>query len=842
MAHGVIVKGEEIPCPLDPSGRFTEEAPEYAGQYIKDADEPIMEALKGRRRLAQKGNINHRYPFCWRSDTPLIYRIVPSWFIEVTKIKDDVVRNNMEGTTWVPPEIGSGRFHNWLANARDWAVSRNRYWGTPIPIWISDDGKEMQCIGSIEELEKLSGQKITDLHRENIDDIEIPSKSGNGTLKRIKVVFDCWFESGSMPYAQQHYPFENKKKFEDGFPADFIAEGLDQTRGWFYTLMVLSTALFNKPAFKNLIVNGLVLASDGKKMSKRLKNYPAPTIVVDDYGADALRMYLVNSPVVRAQELKFQRDGVKGVVRDMLQPWYSALRMLDQSVRRLEDASGQRCLLSCSKASTATNVLDIWVNGELQKLTKAVHDEVGAYRLYTVLPQLVVFINDLNNWYIRLNRGRLKGNGGVDDCTCALSTLYKVLLQMSKILAPFTPFFTEYVFQHLKLLGAPEDFINHGNVNREGDAADVDPSASVHFYPMPMPEDNVDNFVLLQVAFMQKIIECGRLARSRAGDEHDKRLRNNKLPIQEVVIVHADPKAREAIEKVSEYIATELNCRQVRVTGEELEWCTFSAVANMRAIGQRFKKERGAVLEGLGLDSRGNAKKGSAGIPHEELKKFEKTGEMTIAGQTLTKAEIDVKREPKVQDSFQGVIVDKGRHADTGLVVFVSMKVNESQIKDMLVREVLSSVNRLRKAANLVSSDRIRVFYDADKTTNAKDRELFMHAVKEQSKMVTDKLSAPVAATAVRQLHMLPIAKDSMDVFGYNIDVSISRESISFAENESLLKLFKDGGSVRQVDALKSYVGGLPYTSIQFDAPLSVSVDGQSVSLTPGTHFFKYSC
>ena len=420
-----------------------------------------------------------------------------------------------------------------------------------------------------------------------------------------------------MPYAQQHYPFENKEKFEGGFPADFIAEGLDQTRGWFYTLMVLSTALFNKPAFKNLIVNGLILAADGKKMSKRLKNYPAPTIVVNECGADALRMYLVNSPVVRAQELKFQRAGVKAVVRDMLQPWYSALRMLDQSVVRLEESLGKRVLLSCAVAGQATNVLDIWVNGELQKLIKAVHDEVGAYRLYSVLPQLVVFINDLNNWYIRLNRGRLKGSGGEEDCTCALSTLYKVLLSMCKILAPFTPFFTEYVFQHLKNIGVREDFINHGNVNREGEAAKIDPTASVHFYPMPEPESQIDEDTLLAVGYLQKIIECGRNARVKAGDEFDKRLRNNKLPLEELVVVHADPKARAAIEKVKDYIATELNCRKVNITGDELEWCTFSAIPNMRAIGQRFKKERGNVLKGLGLDQRGNMIKGSSGIPHE---------------------------------------------------------------------------------------------------------------------------------------------------------------------------------------------------------------------------------
>jgi len=228
-----------------------------------------------------------------------------------------------------------------------------------------------------------------------------------------------------------------------------------------------------------------------------------------------------------------------------------------------------------------------------------------------------VFINDLNNWYIRLNRGRLKGSGGEEDCTCALSTLYKVLLSMCKILAPFTPFFTEYVFQHLKNIGVQEDFINHGDVNREGEAAKIDPTASVHFYPMPEPESQIDEDTLLAVGYLQKIIECGRNARVKAGDEFDKRLRNNKLPLEELVVVHADPKARAAIEKVKDYIATELNCRKVNITGDELEWCTFSAIPNMRAIGQRFKKERGNVLKGLGLDQRGNMIKGSSGIPHE---------------------------------------------------------------------------------------------------------------------------------------------------------------------------------------------------------------------------------
>jgi isoleucyl-tRNA synthetase len=326
LAHGIIAKGGEVPCPVDADGNFVDLIAPVKGMHVKAADEILIQLVKDSGRLVQKDVLLHSYPFCWRSDTPLIYKAVPSWFVKVEEIRDRIVENNKQ-THWVPKEVKEGRFHNWLSDARDWAVSRNRFWGTPIPIWANDDLSEVVCIGSVDELAELSGVRVEDLHRETVDQITIPSqKTPGGVLRRVDEVFDCWFESGSMPYAQSHYPFENKEGWEKGFPADFIAEGLDQTRGWFYTLMVLSTALFDKPAFKNNIVNGMVLASDGQKMSKRKKNYPDPNIVISKYGADALRMYLVNSPVVRAESLKFKEEGVLGVVKEVFLPLYNAFR------------------------------------------------------------------------------------------------------------------------------------------------------------------------------------------------------------------------------------------------------------------------------------------------------------------------------------------------------------------------------------------------------------------------------------------------------------------------------------------------------------------------------------
>jgi len=341
VKKGLIEPGK-APVPIDQDGKFLPIISGYAGRYIKEADKDIIAELKTRGRVLATGTIKHSYPFCWRSQTPLIYRGFDCWFIKVTDIKEQLLEQNTK-TNWIPQHVQEGRFRNWLADAKDWCFSRNRYWGNPIPLWISDDGEEVVCVGSVKELEELSGVKnITDIHREYVDQITIPSKQGKGQLKRIPEVFDCWFESGSMPFAQSNYPHSiSEEKFMKGFPANFIAEGLDQTRGWFYTLMVISTAIKGIAPFKNLVVNGIVLAEDGSKMSKSKKNYPDPTVIADQFGADACRLYLCNSPVVRAEPLRFSAEGVKSIVRDIFLPWFNAYRFLIQNITRWETKSGK---------------------------------------------------------------------------------------------------------------------------------------------------------------------------------------------------------------------------------------------------------------------------------------------------------------------------------------------------------------------------------------------------------------------------------------------------------------------------------------------------------------------
>ncbi|XP_054883527.1 isoleucine--tRNA ligase, cytoplasmic [Poeciliopsis prolifica] len=673
-----IIQRDQTPiCPVDASGCFTSEVTDFAGQYVKDADKNIIKVLKEKGRLVNASTFKHNYPFCWRSDTPLIYKAVPSWFVRVEHMVDKLVDCNGK-CYWVPEFVGEKRFGNWLRDARDWAISRNRYWGTPIPLWASDDFEEVVCVGSIAELEELTGVKVTDLHRENIDSLTIPSRCGKGVLRRITEVFDCWFESGSMPYSQVHYPFENRKEFEDTFPADFIAEGIDQTRGWFYTLLVLSTALFGKPPFKNVIVNGLVLASDGQKMSKRKKNYPDPGLIVQNYGADALRLYLINSPVVRAENLRFKEEGVRDVLKDVFLPWYNAYRFLVQNVQRLQKEEEIQFLYNENTVKQSDNIMDKWIQSFTQSLIQFFKAEMDAYHLYTVVPRLVKFVDMLTNWYVRTNRRRLKGESGTEDCLWALETLFSVLFSMCRLMAPFTPFITEMMYQNLRNLIDPS-------------SVEEKDSNSIHYLMLPQVRDNlIDKRIESAVSQMQSVIELGRVIR-------DRKTLPVKYPLKEVVVIHQDPEALKDIQSLEKYIIEELNVRQLTLSTDKDKYgIRLRAEPDHMVLGKRLKGAFKAVTASI------------KELTSEQLENFQKTGSIVVDGHELHEEDL---RLMYTFDQTSGSAAQYEAHSDSQVLVLLDVTPDQSMVDEGVAREVINRIQKLRKKAHLVPSDEISVYY-----------------------------------------------------------------------------------------------------------------------------------
>lgn len=547
-----IIEPDSPPVPLDLEGNFTEKVADFKGLYIKDADKLIKQHLKKQGRLFKEGVYEHNYPMCWRSGTPLIYKAVSCWFIRVTAIKDDLVKNNFK-SNWVPKEIQEGRFNNWLENAKDWCFSRNRFWGNPIPIWASEDFEELVCIGSVEELKEKSGYKgeITDLHMDYIDHITIPSQKGKGVLRRIDEVFDCWFESGAMPYGQVHYPFStSEEKFKNLFPADFIAEGIDQTRGWFYTLNVISTALRNDTPYKNLIVNGIVLASNGKKMSKSKRNYTPLMDAAETMGADAIRLYIINSPLVKADSLCFKDEGVKEINKITFLPWYNSFKMLLQSIQRYEQNTGKPFVFDESfteDKANLSNVMDSWITITSHNLTKYVRKEMEAYRLYNVVPRVMEFLESLTNWYIKLNRPRIRGEKGDQEAATSLNVLFNAVLRQTILMSPLVPFITEYFYQDLqRCIRADSPYKQE----------------SIHFVDIPQfNEALVDEQIEQNMKNMQNIVFHCRKVRN----DKNKSL---KYPIKTLQIF-STKEFLEGVRPLEVYIKEEINVDKVEFLLDE---------------------------------------------------------------------------------------------------------------------------------------------------------------------------------------------------------------------------------------------------------------------------------
>lgn len=652
-------------CPVDDAGKFESSVSDFSGRHVKEADKDIIKKLKDENKLYDQGVLVHSYPFCPRSDTPLIYKAIPSWYVKVEEIKDRLLQSNAQ-INWTPSHIKEGRFGKWLEGARDWSISRNRIWGTPIPLWINDKSKKVYCVGSIEELHKLTGTKVSDLHREFVDDLTFTLAGEEGTYRRVPEVLDCWFESGSMPYAQLHYPFENKAMFEQGFPAEFIAEGLDQTRGWFYTLTVLSTALFDKPAFKNVIVNGIVMAEDGKKMSKRLKNYTAPDELMETFGADALRLYLINSGLVKGEEQRFADAGVKDMVRKALLPWYNSFKFF-QTYAEVDGWSPVK------NFKTSDNIVDRWLLSNLQTLKKNIAKEMEEYHLYNVVPALFTFIEDLTNWYIRLNRARFWGEGLTDDKCAAYSTLYTAIRELTISMAPFSPFFSEHVFQELRKLNPAE-------------------AESVHLCTYPVADEKLINSDLEDaVGRMQQLILLGRQKRNLVNIKV-------KTPMRSLTIIHKDQKLLDEINKLADYIKVELNVKEVKLSTKEEEFINLFAKPNLPVLGKKLGKDMGkykALIEKLSS---------------AQLNELEVKGSIVLDGVSFDPSEILIFREAKA-----------GTQAMSNRLISIDMDttLDQNLIDEGLAREVVNRIQKSRKDLNFNVGDRIIVHYQGSSELEA---------------------------------------------------------------------------------------------------------------------------
>ncbi|MGB7978819.1 MAG: isoleucine--tRNA ligase [Chlamydiales bacterium] len=646
-------EGIELVCPVDNNGRFTAEAPLWTGLLVKDADKEIARELKKTGALFYQGTVRHRYPFCWRSDTPLIYKAVRTWFVAVEKIKDRLLEANRE-IHWVPGHIKDGRFGKWLENARDWAISRNRYWGTPIPIWRGDKG-DVVVVKSLEELERLTGQKIDDLHRHNIDDLTFVQEGQK--FERIPEVFDCWFESGSMPYAQNHYPFENKREFEESFPADFIAEGIDQTRGWFYTLTVLSAALFKKPAFKNIIVNGIILAEDGNKMSKRLKNYPDPEGVINKYGADAIRLYMLNSPAVRAEDLRFAEKGVEHVLRGVLIPFWNSFVFLSTYAKIYHWKPG--------RAKRPEALIDRWILSMTQALVRKVEGGMEAYDLNRAVEPLVGFVDQLTNWYIRRCRGRFWADDDSPDRRAAFETLYEVLMTLSRVAAPFIPFLSDAIYRELRT---------------------DDKMESVHLSEFPKYDEGLRDVELeKEVEAAQAAVSLGHTLRK----EYKLKVRQ---PLAKAHLITSNRELLASLAKQKQLIADELNVKEIQFHSEEGDFVQWLVKPNFPVLGKKIGK-----LIPL-------AQKIMQGFDRKQIQTLAMGHRLNIeiGGERVELEPGDVQIERRVREGMAA-----GNQGE--LTVALDTALNDELIEEGLAREIVNKVNSMRRDLAFEVIDRIRI-------------------------------------------------------------------------------------------------------------------------------------
>lgn len=651
------------------NGTFKEEVTPWAGKFVKGQEQNIVEYLKESGGAFSSKNYRHSYPHCWRCDTPLLNYSTRSWFIKVTDLKDRLIKNNKK-ISWQPDHIQQGRFGKWLEGARDWAISRNRFWGCPMPIWECEDG-HIDCIGSVEELKERSGGAIPlrdgelDLHKPYIDEIVFPCGSCGKEMRRISDVLDCWFESGSMPYAQLHYPFENKQEFEDNFPANFIAEGLDQTRGWFYTLHVLASILFDKPAFENVLVNGILLAADGEKLSKRKKNYPDPNILFETQGVDATRMFLYMSNAALAEDVRFSEKHIEEVVkRFSLTLWNTYSFFITYA--NIDEWSPEKMV----EDFQPSNKLDQWLLSEFQELVVVVTESMDRYNFVKATRPMNAFVDSLSNWYIRRSRRRFWKSENDSDKAEAYQTLYTVLVGLSKLMAPFMPFLSDSIYKNLT------------------------GEESVHLANWPKARESyIQPNLNSEHQLIRQIVTLGHGVRDKANVKVRQPLRVVQLGLP----TNVDP---VMIMSQKDVILEELNVKDLEILKDVQEFVMRSVMPNARLLGPKYGKEVQSIIQ---MAKAGDFEILDSGVV--KIGKYELSGE-----------EVEIGFHGK--EGFD--VASSG-----GVSVVLDTTVSNELKKEGQAREVVRRIQDLRKEAEYNVDDRIYVYVQ---TSGELDSAVLAHA------------------------------------------------------------------------------------------------------------------
>jgi len=684
----VVGDAHDVPLvvPVDDEGRFTAPVSDWEGLNVFDANPQIIEHLKGLDRIIRHETYDHNYPHCWRTGTPIIYRATTSWFIEVTRFRDRMVELNQQ-INWVPNHIRDGRFGKWLEGAHDWPVSRNRFWGSPLPIWRSDDPDypRVDCYGSLDELEADFGVRPTDLHRPYIDDLVRPNPddpTGKSMMRRVPEVLDCWFDSGSMPYAQVHYPFENKEWFEEHFPADWIVEYINQTRGWFFTLHILSTALFDRPPFLNAIGHGILNAEDGQKLSKSLRNYPDPEAVMESHGSDALRWYLMAAPIVRGGDMRLSEAEISDVVRLVINPIWNAYSFFTLYA----NADNMRAEFDTS----SPQLLDRYILAKTRDLVEATTASLDSYDLPGACADINGFLDALNNWYIRRSRDRFwapmradeaAATNGTDasdgddaasdpnfDKQCAYNTLYTVLVTLSKVAAPMLPMITEEI--HRGLTG----------------------DASVHLSDWPVAEELPANPDL--VAAMDRARDVVSTALKLRLDSNI----NVRVPLASMTVAGQDA---SALGDFVELIRDEVNVKTIDMSDDLESFATFVLRPDGKVLGPKLGGDVKAVFAA--------AKSGDWELLDD--------GRARVAGHELDADTFELALLPR-DDADQATSASGGLSTNDG-VVLIDTNLTPELLAEGTARTFVRLVQNRRRELDLVVTDRVQVHVAAGPHTEA---------------------------------------------------------------------------------------------------------------------------